>query len=148
VGPDALTAEQRRRLADAGVVLLGARPSAEVPPYVQHADVLVVPHVVSAFTDSLDPIKLYEYLASGRPVVSTPVAGFRDADDPLVTVAAGEEFVAAVVAATTRDGGGVTPERDRVRRCAAERAREWDWARRVEEMMQVLQRVRVPRRPA
>ncbi|MBK9697981.1 MAG: hypothetical protein IPO80_11575 [Propionibacteriaceae bacterium] len=40
------------------------------------------PHVVTSFTDSLDPIKLYEYQAVGRPVVSTPVAGFRDSGDP------------------------------------------------------------------
>ena len=54
---------------------------------------------VVEFTDSLDPIKLYEYQAVGRPVVSTPVAGFRDADDPRVTVASGDAFAAAVVAA-------------------------------------------------
>ena len=87
LGPDALEAAQRGALEDAGVVLLGARPSVEVPAYLQHADVLVVPHVVTPFTDSLDPIKLYEYQAAGRPVVSTPVAGFRDAVDELVTIA-------------------------------------------------------------
>jgi hypothetical protein len=31
---------------------------------------------VTAFTESLDPIKRYEYAAAGRPVVSTPVPGF------------------------------------------------------------------------
>ena len=41
--------------------------------YLQHADVLVVPHLVNAFTDSLDPIKLYEYQAVDKPVISTPV---------------------------------------------------------------------------
>ena len=51
------------------------------------------------FTDSLDPIKLYEYQAVGRPVVSTPVAGFRDADDPRITIASGGAFAAAVAAA-------------------------------------------------
>ncbi len=79
VGPVALEPDDVRRLREAGVVLLGPRPRDAVPGYLQHADVLVVPHVVDAFTDSLDPIKLYEYLAVGRPVVSTPVAGFRDA---------------------------------------------------------------------
>ena len=63
-----------------------------------HADVLVVPHLVTAFTDSLDPIKLYEYAAVGRPVVSTPVAGFRDAVSPQVRVLVASEFPAAVAA--------------------------------------------------
>ncbi|HEY0118852.1 MAG TPA: glycosyltransferase, partial [Cellulomonas sp.] len=72
LGPDALEAPDRETLQAAGVVLLGARPYEEVPAYLQHADALVVPHVVSPFTESLDPLKLYEYLAVGRPVVSTP----------------------------------------------------------------------------
>lgn len=97
VGPAPLPPDARQRLVEAGVVLTGPRPRDEVPGYLQHADLLVVPHVVDAFTDSLDPIKLYEYQAVGRPVVSTPVAGFRDGDDPRVTVAAGDDFVAAVL---------------------------------------------------
>jgi len=97
VGPVALGPDDVRRLHEAGVVLLGPRPRDAVPAYLQHADLLVVPHVVDAFTDSLDPIKLYEYLAVGRPVVSTPVAGFRDAGRT-VDVAKGDGFADAVVA--------------------------------------------------
>lgn len=96
VGPVALERADVERLRAAGVVLLGARPFTEVPAYLQHATALVVPHVVDGFTDSLDPIKLYEYRAAGRPVVATGVAGFRDAADPAVTVADGDGFVAAV----------------------------------------------------
>ncbi|WP_277209469.1 glycosyltransferase [Isoptericola croceus] len=92
VGPNSLTRSDTDRLLDAGVVLLGPRPYDQVPAYLQHADLLVVPHVVDAFTDSLDPIKLYEYRAVGRPVVSTPVAGFRDTSDPHVTVSADVSF--------------------------------------------------------
>jgi glycosyltransferase involved in cell wall biosynthesis len=98
VGPNLLPAELVARLRDAGARLLGPRPRDAVIGYLQHADVLVVPHVVTEFTDSLDPIKLYEYQAVGRPVVSTPVAGFRDADDARITIASGDAFAAAVVA--------------------------------------------------
>ena len=136
VGPNALAPEQRSRLDDAGVVMLGARPSSEVPAYVQHADVLVVPHVVTPFTDSLDPIKLYEYQAAGRPVVSTPVAGFRDVVDELVTVAGHETFAAAVVRALADAGGDGHAATDR------ERAADADWARRVDQVDVVLQRLR------
>ncbi len=96
VGPVALERADVERLRSAGVVMLGARPFTEVPAYLQHATVLVVPHVVDGFTDSLDPLKLYEYRAAGRPVVATGVAGFRDAADPAVTVADGDGFAAAV----------------------------------------------------
>jgi glycosyltransferase involved in cell wall biosynthesis len=101
VGPAALELDALHRLSEAGVVVLGARPAPTVPAYLQHADVLVVPHVVDAFTDSLDPIKLYEYLAVGRPVVSTPVAGFRDAAEDRVSVVGREDFAEAVAKAAT-----------------------------------------------
>lgn len=99
VGPNLLGDAATARLEAAGGVLLGPRARDEVIGYLQHADVLVVPHVVTPFTDSLDPIKLYEYQAVGRPVVSTPVAGFRDVADPRVTVAERNAFPAAVAAA-------------------------------------------------
>ena len=57
---------------------------------------LVVPHVVTAFTDSLDPIKVYEYLAAGRRVVSTPVAGFRALEPSQASVTPAADFVASV----------------------------------------------------
>jgi len=98
VGPVVdLSPAEHADLARAGVVQLGPRPWTAVPAYLRHADVLLVPHVVDAFTDSLDPIKLYEYRAVERPVVSTPVAGFRD--DPGVRVGDAATFPALVVAA-------------------------------------------------
>ncbi|HKX68286.1 MAG TPA: glycosyltransferase, partial [Intrasporangium sp.] len=96
VGPLALSSGDRAGLERSGVVLLGPRPADQVPAYLQHAEVLVVPHVVTPFTDSLDPIKRYEYLAVGRPVVSTPVAGFRDAADHMITVVGASAFASAV----------------------------------------------------
>ena len=96
VGPVALDDAAQRLLTEAGAHLLGPRGHAAVPAYIKHADVLVVPHVVDAFTDSLDPIKVYEYLASGRPVVSTPVAGFRELDQPHVSVVEARHLAARV----------------------------------------------------
>jgi glycosyltransferase involved in cell wall biosynthesis len=99
VGPDILSVESRQHLASRdNIVVLGARPHSSIPGYLQHADVLVVPHRRTPFTESLDPIKAYEYRAVGRPVVATPVAGFRDVGAPVV-VAAGSHFVEAVAAA-------------------------------------------------
>ena len=96
LGPAPLSPSDDERLAKAGVILLGAKDRDDVPAYLQHADVLVVPHVLTPFTESLDPIKLYEYRVVGRPVVSTPVAGFRDLADRGVVVSSGREFVADV----------------------------------------------------
>jgi len=99
VGPNALSSASIEALnAHPNVTLLGSRPYAVVPAYLQHADVVIVPHVISPFTESLDPIKAYECLAVGRPTVATPVAGFRGLPPPVV-VARGESFVDEVARA-------------------------------------------------
>jgi teichuronic acid biosynthesis glycosyltransferase TuaH len=96
VGPDALHVASRRRLkAQANIHILGSRAYADVPAYYQHADVVLVPHRVTPFTESLDPINAYECLAVDVPVVATPVAGFRDLDEYFAVVP-GASFVAAV----------------------------------------------------
>ena len=130
VGPDALTATSRETLVDAGALLLGPRPHTDVPAYLQHADVLVVPHVVDRFTDSLDPIKLYEYRAVGRPIVSTAVAGFRESTAPGLVVATTDGFPAALLAAM-RDPAPTVRDADVP-----------DWSERVAEMAEVLDSVR------
>lgn len=95
VGPDLLDDDSRRRLDVAGVARLGSRHSAETPAYLQHADVVIVPHLVSPFTENLDPSNAYESLAAGAPTVATPVAGLREAGAP-IRIAESEQFVDAV----------------------------------------------------
>ncbi|MCK0110535.1 glycosyltransferase [Ornithinimicrobium sp. F0845] len=98
VGPTPLPPSDVEALHATGVVTMGPRPSETVPAYLQHADVLIVPHVLTEFTASLDPIKAYEYRAARRPVVATPVPGFIRVIDPLVTTADPEDFPAKVAA--------------------------------------------------
>jgi glycosyltransferase involved in cell wall biosynthesis len=138
VGPAPLDPAERHVLEGAGVVLLGPRDAATVPAYLCTTDVLLVPHVVTPFTDSLDPIKLYEYRAANRPVVSTRVAGFREADDPRVTLADPDGFPAAV-AAVLQDPSGVVP----IGRKAPPPTPSWDL--RAATMRSVLEDVAVSR---
>lgn len=111
VGPNALDHTDTATLRAAGVILLGARPSEAIPAYLCSADVLIVPHVMTAFTESLDPIKAYEYAAAARPVVATPVAGFHDTRTQLVTIAETNHFASAVARAMTHppDAAGTPP---------------------------------------
>jgi len=131
VGPNLLPPQDVRRLEAAGVQLLGPRAHDAVIGYLQHADVLLVPHVVTEFTDSLDPIKLYEYQAVGRPVVSTPVAGFRESNDSRVTIASDNAFAAAVATAVPASTSFPDGADERVA----------DWNDRVVAMAKVLQRL-------
>jgi len=104
---------------------LGAIPPADVPALLTHSDVLVMPHAQGALTDSMDPQKVYEYLASGRPIVATPVAGAREQAEFVALAPTEEEFVAAV--------GRALQEKDPAaaqRRRARGTARSWEDAAR------------------
>ncbi|WP_018634720.1 glycosyltransferase [Parafrankia elaeagni] len=60
----------------------GQHPRAAVVAMTAAADVCLMPHVSSALTEAMSPLKLFEYLAAGRPVVATdlgPVRALRDA---------------------------------------------------------------------
>jgi glycosyltransferase involved in cell wall biosynthesis len=111
VGPDSLQARSSALLQQRpNVHLLGVRDHDDVPSYYQHADVLIVPHLVSPFTESLDPIKAREVLAVGAPTVSTPIAGFRHLGPP-IRIADPRQFSQAVTEAL-RDPRRQTPPPD------------------------------------
>jgi glycosyltransferase involved in cell wall biosynthesis len=132
VGPDSLGQASHDALAaEPSVHLLGPVPYDRVPAFLQYADVVIVPHQVNPFTESLDPIKAYECLAAGRPTVSTPVAGFRDLGGPVVVVDR-DGFAAAVGAVLD---AGPDP-------AAATGVDVPTWHQRAGAMSDVMQRVR------
>ena len=61
----------RKQAADAGIasaaIFAGQRPAEDIPAYLDAADVLVSPRSLGTNT----PLKIYQYLRSGRPIVAT-----------------------------------------------------------------------------
>lgn len=55
------------------VWFLGKKSVRELPAYVQHLDVCTMCYKIDDYTKYIYPLKLHEYLASGRPVVATPI---------------------------------------------------------------------------
>ena len=47
---------------------------------------MIVPHLLTPFTESLDPIKAYECRVVDTPTVATPVSGFRGANGQIEVV--------------------------------------------------------------
>lgn len=57
------------------VVFTGSRRLEELPPLLRHMDCTLIPFLCNTLTESIYPLKINEYLAAGKPVVST---GFSD----------------------------------------------------------------------
>jgi glycosyltransferase involved in cell wall biosynthesis/ubiquinone/menaquinone biosynthesis C-methylase UbiE len=53
------------------VHFLGEKPYQELPLYLYHFDVCLIPFKPTPLVEATHPLKFYEYLASGKPVVST-----------------------------------------------------------------------------
>jgi glycosyltransferase involved in cell wall biosynthesis len=60
------------------VYFLGGKPVDALPAYVQHMDVCMLCYEVNDYTKFIYPLKLHEYLASGRPVVGSPIRSLQD----------------------------------------------------------------------
>jgi glycosyltransferase involved in cell wall biosynthesis len=52
---------------------LGQKPYAELPQYLSNWDIAMLPFACNASTRFISPTKTPEYLAAGKPVVSTPI---------------------------------------------------------------------------
>jgi teichuronic acid biosynthesis glycosyltransferase TuaH len=97
---DVAVAELARR---EGVAILGPRPYSEVPAFMQALDVGVIPfRAQDPFVQGINPNKVYQYLAAGRPVVTTPLLDLepkppllRFATDPAGFAAAVQDALAA-----------------------------------------------------
>jgi glycosyltransferase involved in cell wall biosynthesis len=73
-GTPATGAALKEFAAREGVALIGPRPYAEIPAWMQALDVGVIPfRAGDPFVQGINPNKVYQYLASGLPVVTTPV---------------------------------------------------------------------------
>ena len=75
------------------IFFLGDKNYQELPLYLAQFDICMIPHNVGRFENDGDPIKLYEYLAAGKPVVTANIAGV-DIFKEIITIAkTKEEFL-------------------------------------------------------
>ncbi len=80
------------------VRFLGPREHGELPSYVQHWDVSLLPFVDNAQIRACNPLKLREYLAAGRPIVATPFPALQAYANHIEQASKAETFADAIEA--------------------------------------------------
>jgi len=85
------------------VHLLGERPYASLPAYLHRFDVACIPFLLSPLTQATNPVKFYEYLSAGKPVVSVDLPELAPYREHYYSVRDGEEFVVEVERALADD---------------------------------------------
>ena len=97
VGADKPTATKIKAQPN-NVYFLGLKEYYKIPSYIALFDVAMIPFKISAITNAVDPVKLYEYFALGKPVVATSINELQKLNDGLLLRVANteEEFAAAI----------------------------------------------------
>ena len=111
---------------------LGQRDYSVLPNYCKAFDICMMSFAINAATEYINPTKALEYLATGRPVISTPVKDVvRQYSDLVDIVKTPEEFIAAAERALK------DPPRDRIQR-GIEKAKECSWETTVSTMQNII----------
>ncbi|MFN2531855.1 MAG: glycosyltransferase [Pyrinomonadaceae bacterium] len=86
VGPSQTSVRELKRIPN--IYLAGPRAHRELPRYIRDFDVGIVPYKSNGYTATVVPTKINEYLAVGKPVVSTDlpeVIAFNNHHDIIIT---------------------------------------------------------------
>ena len=105
------------------VHFLGRKSVHELAAYPQHFDVCLMPYRADDYTKYIYPLKLHEYLASGRPAVGTRIRSLEEFADVVSLAETPDEWSAAIAGALAPAAN--TVERQAARRAIAER-HDWE----------------------
>lgn len=108
------------------VMFLGHVAYEELPPFLHEADVLLIPYLLNEATEAVSPLKLYEYLATGKPVVSSALPSVAQCEGPVSIARGAEEWLPCIEAALEEPHRAI-----RLRRSLARRN---TWEKRIAEM--------------
>ncbi|SRR6266849_4878987 len=118
------------------VRVLGFKPTSQVPLYIHAFDVCLIPFLPNRFNEECDPLKFYQYLAMGKPIVSAPVAVAKRYREACYVAQSHEEFVRCISAAFEESKATDLTEK----RIAL--ARTHGWPALVTQACQILSQVR------
>ena len=119
------------------IVRFGKQAYDDLPAFLACFDVALMPFARNEATRAISPTKTLEYLAGGKPVVSTPIADVITLYGDAVQIAeTGQEFIAATEAVLHRTSDADRQWRARAARLVA--AHDWDCI--ASEMLTVMSR--------
>lgn len=111
--------------AKPNVHLLGRRPYADMPRYLYHFNVCLIPFRIYNVTHAVDPVKFYEFMSAGKPVVSVPLEEMKIYRDYVYFASKPQDFLSQLETALAENDIDAVNKR-------IELARENDWNNRYE----------------
>ncbi|MEE8574337.1 MAG: glycosyltransferase [Thermodesulfobacteriota bacterium] len=112
--PGSFCAEFEELTVLENVTWLGWRDYETLPGYLKAMDVCLLPYVIDDWTKNCYPSKLHQYLAAGKPVVSTDLPEIRPFKDVVRIANSREEFLTMVEESLAEKDESLVSERIRV----------------------------------
>ena len=132
VWPNLKTIIQQKLKPFTNIYWLGRKSYREALAYLRGFDVAIVPHLQNEFNRFTDPLKIYEYLAAGKPVVSTPANNLPGFKQLIYSANTPEEFNNCLRTAISETNTTLIKERRALAEANA-------WPVRINEMWQRLE---------
>lgn len=106
------------------VHFIGPVTTAQMPFFPQHFDVCIMPYLLNDYTNYVYPLKLHEYLASGRPVVGSPTRLLKEFEGIIQLCSHAQEWSVALSNALQPEANSA--ESRRIRQTVAKK-HDWDF---------------------
>ena len=116
------------------VFLLGEKPYALLPNYLQYFDICIIPFRKIQLTEATNPVKLFEYLSAGKPVVATDLHELRYYQEYVRLAASVDEWLEAIELALQDNSPALVEKRIRF-------ARQNTWDERMYLIEDAIQRL-------
>ncbi len=114
------------------VIFLGKLPQKDVVPLLAESACAIIPFKINKLTKNIDPLKIYEYLAAGVPVVSTSVGGVRQFGTEVEISDNADEFVDKIRRLTKYDSVEKRITRSKI-------VKKYSWENRYKEIDRILE---------
>lgn len=115
------------------VVLAGSRRLDDLPPLLQHMDCVLIPFRYNTLTASIYPLKINEYLAAGKPVVSSAFSEDIRGFAPYIYLSENDDAFIAQIGEALKENA---PERRAERHAVAHTN---TWAARIKQLWDVVE---------
>lgn len=127
------TRNVRRLYKYSNVYFLGEVRHSDLPGYLAYFDICIIPYVLNDLILSTNPVKFYEYVASGKPVISADLPELRQYSDICYLYKDEEEFNTYIPKAINEKDVNLSQKRVKI-------AQENGWEERVKVIYNIMEK--------
>lgn len=115
------------------IFFLGPKNYYSLPEYIKGFNACILPHKIDNLTDSMDPIKLYDYMATGKPIVSTAIKEALKFKDVIIVAKSKKNFVLSLNEIISKSTNELCNDKQ------INFAQNNSWQKRTEQLIEILE---------